>query len=389
MIRAIMMRSMLLTLAVLATAPAWAVTLDIDYTYDTGNFFGSGNPQGAAAGLQARASLEAAADSYSDILDDTFSSIQTPPVYHSQVFDGTVTWSWTMSFQNPTSGTTVNLVNQLVAADEYRIYVGARNLPSDTLGFGGPGGYSWSSTPTGGFTSAEIVEIEQITDDFSAAVEDRGEPSGFARWGGAVTFDNVGTTWHYDHTTPPTGGTNDFFSVAIHELAHTLGFGASTSWTSLVSGSYFIGAASTTEHGGAVPLDVATNKAHWANGTMSTVLGSAMPQETLMDPSLTVGTRKRLTNLDAAGLTDIGWTVDAPPSLEGDYNGNGVVDAADYTVWRDGLGTIFTPADYTVWKANFGNTLGSGTLTPASVPEPLSIVLFLPACLGAVALRRR
>jgi len=29
----------------------------------------------------------------------------------------------------------------------------------------------------------------------------------------------------------------------------------------------------------------------------------------------------------------------APPPLPGDYNGNGAVDAADYTIWRDSLGT--------------------------------------------------
>jgi hypothetical protein len=32
-------------------------------------------------------------------------------------------------------------------------------------------------------------------------------------------------------------------------------------------------------------------------------------------------------------------------ALTGDFNGNGAVDAADYTVWRDGLGSIYTQAD--------------------------------------------
>jgi hypothetical protein len=41
----------------------------------------------------------------------------------------------------------------------------------------------------------------------------------------------------------------------------------------------------------------------------------------------------------------------APP---GDYSGNGVVDAADYTVWRDGLGTTYAQADYDVWADNYG-----------------------------------
>jgi hypothetical protein len=80
--------------------------------------------------------------------------------------------------------------------------------------------------------------------------------------------------------------------------------------------------------------------------------------------------------------------------LAGDYNGNGVVDAADYTVWRDNLGTSFAlggngdesggsagvvdQADYAYWKANFGNTLG-GSASLESVPEPASMLLMLVA----------
>ena len=39
------------------------------------------------------------------------------------------------------------------------------------------------------------------------------------------------------------------------------------------------------------------------------------------------------------------------PDLPGDYNHNGIVDAADYVVWRKGLGTTYTQADYDVWRA--------------------------------------
>ena len=35
----------------------------------------------------------------------------------------------------------------------------------------------------------------------------------------------------------------------------------------------------------------------------------------------------------------------------GDYNGNGTVDAADYVVWRKGLGTTHTQGDFNVWCA--------------------------------------
>jgi hypothetical protein len=34
--------------------------------------------------------------------------------------------------------------------------------------------------------------------------------------------------------------------------------------------------------------------------------------------------------------------------LTGDFNNNGIVDAADYVVWRNGLGTTYTPQDYNV-----------------------------------------
>lgn len=66
------------------------------------------------------------------------------------------------------------------------------------------------------------------------------------------------------------------------------------------------------------------------------------------------------------------------PTLDGDFNGDGAVDAIDYTVWRDGLGSAYTDGDYLIWKANFGSTLpGSGAASSASVPEPTSILLFL------------
>jgi hypothetical protein len=59
------------------------------------------------------------------------------------------------------------------------------------------------------------------------------------------------------------------------------------------------------------------------------------------------------------------------PVTPGDYNRDATVDAADYVVWRKGLGTTYTQADYDVWRANFGQTIGSGGALPSA--EPLSI----------------
>lgn len=67
--------------------------------------------------------------------------------------------------------------------------------------------------------------------------------------------------------------------------------------------------------------------------------------------------------------------------LTGDFNHDGTVDAADYTVWRDGLGGEFTQDDYADWQANFGQSSPGGSAVAAQhsngVPEPATMVAAL------------
>ncbi len=64
----------------------------------------------------------------------------------------------------------------------------------------------------------------------------------------------------------------------------------------------------------------------------------------------------------------------------GDYNGDNIVDAADYIAWQKGLGTDFTMDDYLVWRTHFGAKLsGDGSISGGAIPEPTTLVLFLTA----------
>jgi hypothetical protein len=103
--------------------------------------------------------------------------------------------------------------------------------------------------------------------------------------------------------------------------------------------------------------------------------------------------------LALGGATAAGIPVVAPPGVPGDYNQNGVVDIADYVVWRNNLGSAValpnegsgitpgtvTTEDYTYWRSRFGATSGNGTANSGAVPEPtvwllLTVTAILTAC---------
>jgi hypothetical protein len=68
------------------------------------------------------------------------------------------------------------------------------------------------------------------------------------------------------------------------------------------------------------------------------------------------------------------------PSLGGDYNSNGVVDSADYVLWRNNLGSGTSlpnddtagvdQDDYTRWRAQFGQTSGAAPSLSEGTPVP-------------------
>jgi len=84
-----------------------------------------------------------------------------------------------------------------------------------------------------------------------------------------------------------------------------------------------------------------------------------------------------------------------PSSAFGDFDENGTTDAADYTLWRDTLGStddlradgdlsgVVDAGDFQLWQANFGALplLGSSAESKSVVPEPAGWLLMAASTL--------
>jgi len=251
-----------------------SVQFVFDYSYDTSDFFG--DPARQAVLEQAAADL---GHRLFDRLDDLTAT-------------GSNTWS--ADFIDPGSGDLVSETDLVVPSDSLYVFVGSRDLDQGDVGRGGYGGFSATGDPA-----------------WRERVEARGQggallpgPTDFGPWGGSVTFDTQ-ANWHFGITSAGLdSGEVDFYSVAIHELGHLMGIsGSNVSWSRWIIESEFEGTASLVEFDGvgSVPLDV--DEGHWGEGITDN------GQEAAMDPSLNNGVRKEFTDLDFAGLVDLGWAL--------------------------------------------------------------------------------
>jgi glucose/arabinose dehydrogenase len=127
--------------------------------------------------------------------------------------------------------------------------------------------------------------------------------------------------------------------------------------------------------------------------------GTVQNLDTLLNPGGTIGTPVSFGedtngNLYIVDLDGQIFRINTDALLDGDYNGDGLVDMGDYNVWAaaygqttasgaDGNGDgVVDAADYTVWRDN-----ASGAPT-SSVPEPSSLMLVLSLAAASTSLRR-
>jgi hypothetical protein len=255
------------------------VDIVFDYRYDSSGFFTGANS--ARQNL-----LDSAASVFENRFQDNLTAITSSG---SNQFNVTLV--------EPDNGSSAIIPDFSVAAGKITVFVGAHNL-DNTLAVGGPGGSNVSGS--GDFVDNALSRGQAGA--LSPVKTDVGP------WGGSVSF-NSNTNWYFDpdaRTDESFPGKYDFYSVAVHELAHVLGFGSSASFENLTSTGVFIGS---TVHD-LLGYNPPVTDGHWARGL------SYLGQEAAMVPDIAANERQNFTALDYAGMKDIGWQVSAIPEVE-------------------------------------------------------------------------
>lgn len=153
-------------------------------------------------------------------------------------------------------------------------------------------------------------------------------------------------------TDPVAQGNNDLYTAALHEIGHALG---------LSRGGLF--ASETLDEDIDLTLPGFRDAIIATEGTHL-----AAPQALLSSKPRPIGERRGVTQLDLLAVCQVsqfnGCALDLQaPAYSGDLNGDGRTDAGDYTLFRDSAveadptpGAVTAEAVYQVWSSSFGQT---------------------------------
>ena len=322
----------------------------IDFSHDaaTDNFFGT-NTVARDTVLKAASDINALINSVpTEITAADYSITGSAGGVPGGPAGTTVMIDTTLNYFNPSTNATEIFSPNPLATNETRIFVGMQEFSDtngfgdDTLGIGGPNGIvvDFDSSSIDGFNSfADALDdaeqqfneafrrgptlpiINDVSGTFSGETYSLESGSTIGSLSFDIDTDNNQVTdsaaqleafFHFDSTTPVASGKIDFYTVAVHEILHSIGIGTSDSWFSDITGLNdpgnpdWTGAEVIAVNGTGVDL-IAPDDGHIALGTMSTRLSDGMAQEVIMSPTLAPGERREFTALDAAFLRDIGW----------------------------------------------------------------------------------
>lgn len=335
-------------LGVASAAPAFGLTLTIDYTHDAeaDNLFGM-FPAAKAAMEQAALDVGNLISSVpteisNDYFFGTVGSPETPSA--EVVFD------LDLRYRNPSTGVMRQVDIPFLATGEVIMFVGSQSLELNELGnseissvkntiFANVAGSATDLQTATGIASAD-AEAEwrrggegPVANTLSGPVNLGGtNVNYFAEMGvvaASIWFDTdtnnngdadtpaqLAAFWHFDHTTAPPPNKFDFYSTAVHELLHGLGLGTAETYSQLATTSegipVWLGDTGQYVNSGSAFNLVHADGRHLREGLMSPRLSDGVMQEVILDPTIEMGVRKGVTLMDVALLQDVGWTLTNP-----------------------------------------------------------------------------
>ena len=323
--------------------PAWGLDLTIDYSRDAvaEDFFGR-FPQAKLALEQAAADLGALiATEPAAISGDYFVGLSG---------NAEVTFDLDLRYKDPSTGVVRTVAEPFIAEGEVILYVGSQHLTGNTLAFSEIATVRNTVIWNGGGTSGEVQGAAAIAAADAEVAWRRGldgpvyntltgplniggnqvpldadmGPIAASIWfdtdtnnnGDSDTNSQLAAYWHFDHTTPVPTGKFDFYTAALHEIVHGLGFGTAESYNDLYGTSsgepFWLGPTGQYLNGGSAFNLADIDARHLRDGLFSPRLSDGVLQETLLDHDIQAGVRKGVTLMDAAFLQDIGWTLTNP-----------------------------------------------------------------------------
>lgn len=257
----------LITLAMFALSPRTnGFQIVFDYSLDSTGFFSGENES-------RRKVLESAALSLTSRLKGSLPAIVPSGDNH-----------WTLSIPRPDTGETITFSDVTVPANEVRIYVGARSLPSPYISMSD---YQLTWFGDASWYNAFYDRVLCVNN--------------FDSVGGAIAFE-INEDWYFDQnpqTIEDMGFRHDFFSDAVHEIGRLLGFNSGVNaFTARTEGTLFVGTAARRLFGDDVPI---------AGGQYFPDDLTWVGQQVAMAFDLEPNTRRYFTDLDFAVLEDIGY----------------------------------------------------------------------------------
>ena len=221
--------------------------------------------------------------------------------------------------------------------DELILFVGGRQLESSGVG----------GTATGTNFTTVFEDSDGPLHRGLVPVSSTNPVDDLPVWGGAVSFD-LDANWSFSLDSVAPGPAIDFYTIAMHEIGHVLGLSTQwNQWTENVSGAGFVGenavAAYNEDNGTSLSSLALEADWHWRDGAyQSHVFPAGEPisagvvdgelQDLLLEPQADLSNtirRLELTNVDAAALVDIGWSIAEVVRDPLDVNGDSIVDPVD------------------------------------------------------------